>query len=110
MVSGHLQERNGMFYAVVNYVEDLGKRKTKWVSTGLPVKGNKKKAEEILLDIRRSFKPPKGPKAPGEDMLFSEYLDSWLEIVRGSLAVSTYVSYEVSADYEAESRKWSTTT
>lgn len=64
MVSGHLQEKNGAFYAVLNYVDDLVQRKTKWIPTGLPVKGNKKKAEEMLLDIRRNFKPPEGPKAP----------------------------------------------
>ena len=93
MVSGHLQEKNGTFYAVLNYVDTLGKRKTKWISTGLPIKGNKKRAEEALIDIRRNFKAPEGPNAPDGEMLFSEYLDSWLEIIKSSLAVSTYASY-----------------
>ena len=93
MVSGHLQEKNGTFYAVLNYVDTLGKRKTKWISTGLPIKGNKKRAEEVLIDIRREFKVPQGSKAPDGDMYFSEYLESWLEIIKSSLAVSTYASY-----------------
>ena len=47
MVSGHLQEKNGTFYAVLNYVDTLGKRKTKWISTGLPIKGNKKEPRKF---------------------------------------------------------------
>ena len=43
MVAGHLQEKNGNYYMVLNYHGAAGKRKTKWFPTGLPVKGNKKK-------------------------------------------------------------------
>ena len=86
-----------MYYAVLNYFDTLGRRKTKWISTGLTIKGNKKRAEEILLDLRRDFKPPQGPKAPEGEMLFSEYLESWLEIIKGSVAVSTYASYAAMA-------------
>ena len=42
MVAGHLREKSGYYYAVLNYTDSLGKRKTKWISTGLTVKGNKK--------------------------------------------------------------------
>jgi len=97
MVAGHLQEKRGVYYAVLNYFDTLGRRKTKWISIGLTVKGNKKRAEEILLDLRRDFKPPQGPKAPEGEMLFSEYLESWLEIIKGSVAVSTYASYSAMA-------------
>lgn len=41
MVAGHLREKSGYYYAVLNYTDSLGKRKTKWISTGLTVKGNK---------------------------------------------------------------------
>lgn len=34
-----------------------GKRKGKSISTGLPVKGNKKRAEAILLKTRKEFNP-----------------------------------------------------
>ena len=49
MVAGHLREKSGYYYAVLNYTDSLGKRKTKWISTGLTVKGNKKRAEAILM-------------------------------------------------------------
>lgn len=45
MVAGHLREKSGYYYAVLNYTDSLGKRKTKWISTGLAVKGNKKRAD-----------------------------------------------------------------
>lgn len=47
MVAGHLQEKKGYFYMVLSYPDAAGKRKTKWLPTGLPVKGNKKKAEKM---------------------------------------------------------------
>lgn len=51
MVAGHLQEKNGMFYVVLNYRDENGKRKTPWISTNLPVKGNKKRAETFMMDV-----------------------------------------------------------
>ena len=45
MVAGHLQEKNGIYYVVLTYKTYDGKRKTKWQSTGLPIKGNKRRAE-----------------------------------------------------------------
>lgn len=41
MVAGHLQEKNGLYYIVLTYPDAAGKRKNKWISTKLPVKGNK---------------------------------------------------------------------
>ena len=48
MVAGHLQEKNNFYYIVLSYKDETGKRRTKWESTGLPVKKNKKKAEALL--------------------------------------------------------------
>ena len=46
-VAGHLRERDGIFYIVLSYTDLDGKRKTPMISTKLPVKGNKKKAEKL---------------------------------------------------------------
>ena len=73
MVAGHLREKSGYYYAVLNYTDSLGKRKTKWISTGLTVKGNKKRAEAILMDARRNFNPEE-PKVMNGDILLN--LDS----------------------------------
>ena len=42
MVAGHLTLKNGKYYAVLNYKNAGGQRKTKWISLGLPEKGNKR--------------------------------------------------------------------
>lgn len=68
MVAGHLQEKKGYFYMVLSYPDAAGKRKTKWLPTGLPVKGNKKKAEKMLMETRQTFVPECKPIQ--EDMLF----------------------------------------
>lgn len=48
MVAGHLQEKKGYYYAVLSYKDADKRRRTKWIASGLPVKGNKKKAEGFL--------------------------------------------------------------
>ena len=93
MVAGHLTLKNGRYYAVLNYRNAGGQRKTKWIALGLPEKGNKRKAEAELARIRAEFEPPKEVGDPSSDMLFADYLLEWLEIAKGRLAVATYSSY-----------------
>ena len=63
MVSGRLQEKNGYYYMVLSYKDATGKRKQPWYATGLPVKGNKRRAEEMLRELRRGFTPPTPERA-----------------------------------------------
>lgn len=93
MVAGHLTLKNGRYYAVLNYRNAGGQRKTKWISLGLPEKGNKRKAEAELARLRAEFEPPKEVGDLSSDMLFADYLLEWLEIAKGRLAVATYSSY-----------------
>ena len=93
MVAGHLTLKNGKYYAVLNYKNAGGQRKTKWISLGLPEKGNKRKAEAELARLRAEFEPPKEVGDLSSDMLFADYLLEWLEIAKGRLAVATYSSY-----------------
>lgn len=110
MVAGHLQEKKGMFYMVLNCKDEKGKRKPKWLPTGLPVKGNKKKAEALLLETRRTFvetikespeeipcpAPARAEEVTAEaadQPLFADFLLEWLEIVKPSIELTTYISY-----------------
>ena len=93
LVAGHLTLKNGRYYAVLNYRNAGGQRKTKWISLGLPEKGNKRKAEAELARLRAEFEPPKEAGDLSSDMLFADYLLEWLEIAKGRLAVATYSSY-----------------
>ncbi len=93
LVAGHLTLKNGRYYAVLNYIDAGGQRKTKWIALGLPEKGNKRKAEAELARLRAEFEPPKEVGDLSSDMLFADYLLEWLEIAKGRLAVATYSSY-----------------
>ena len=93
LVAGHLTSKNGRYYAVLNYRNAGGQRKTKWISLGLSEKGNKRKAEAELARLRAEFEPPKEVGDLSSDMLFADYLLEWLEIAKGRLAVATYSSY-----------------
>ena len=46
-LTGCLQIKNDKFYAVLNLKVD-GKRKPKWIPLGIPIRGNKRKAEAEL--------------------------------------------------------------
>ena len=90
MVAGHLSEKNGNYYAVLSYTDAFGKRRTKWVSTGLPVRGNKKKAEALLMEERKKFQTAE-PVTGG--VLFADYIEQWLKVAKPTIAVATYASY-----------------
>ena len=47
-MTGSIQTKNGMLYGVITYVDEGGKKKHKWISTGLKERGNRKAAKEIL--------------------------------------------------------------
>ena len=50
-MTGILQVKNEKYYCVLDFKDEFGKRKRKWISTGLTVKGNKRKATEFLNKI-----------------------------------------------------------
>lgn len=103
MVAGHLQEKNGMFYVVLNYRDENGKRKTPWISTNLPVKENKKRAENFMMDVRRNFVPPNVQRIEEReamqkgDILFTDFLLKWLRVAKSTVKLTTYASYEMMA-------------
>ncbi|NLZ83261.1 MAG: site-specific integrase [Clostridiales bacterium] len=91
MVAGHLREKNGYFQMILNYKDGDNKRRTKSISTGLPVKGNKKRAEAMLLETRKNFRP--------EDMMtdkntpFYTFVENWLKDEAKNLDAETYALY-----------------
>ena len=89
MVAGHLHEKNGYYYIILNLTDSAGKRKPKWISTGLTIKGNKKRAEQMLMEERRKYANAK----TGDDVLFADFMEQWLEIVKSTVSIPTYSSY-----------------
>ena len=101
MVTGHLREKNGYYHIVLNYVDGHGKRRTPSKSTGLPVKGNKKRAEKMLMDARAAQEAELESKATEQNaestsaslIPFTEFLLDWLEMTKKNVEETTYGAY-----------------
>ena len=115
--TGSVQEKNGRFYFVVNLYDANGKRKIKWISTGLTVRGNKRKAESMLREVllhydetgelptgrggtyekvdAKTAKPLPLPLQPvnKSEMLFLDYLNEWVQVHKASIQPATFISY-----------------
>lgn len=53
-------------------------------------KGNKCRAEQELIRIRSEFEIPPAAGELNSNMLFADYLDQWLEIVRARIKPATF--------------------
>ena len=91
MVSGHLREQNGMFQMVLTWKDSSGKRRSKSLSTGLAVKGNKKRGEKMLLKARSEFNPDN--YMPSTGMLFTDFLEKWLGDKVADISPDEYSDY-----------------
>lgn len=89
-MTGSLQVKNGKYYAVIN-LSSNGKRKLKWVSTGLDTHNNKKRAEQFLRDTLREYEL-KSNLVP-TDVLFCDYVPLWLDNHKQKLDPVTFESY-----------------
>lgn len=94
-MTGSLQIKNDKYYIVLNDCVN-GKRKQKWCKTGLPVKGNKRKAEQLLRDTLRQHEQQRG--IVRSDVTFSDYVRLWLTQVKRRVDEVTYQGYEVLAN------------
>ena len=100
MVTVSLQEKNGVYQAVINYKDENGKRKQKWLSTKLKVKGNKRQAQAKAEELRLEFENELNTKQMEKNnivktnILFIDFLKDWLNIVKQTIEPSTYTSYE----------------
>lgn len=83
---GSLQEKNGIWQAVFSKGG-----KTIWRSTGVKaVRGNKKKAQARLDEIRKELEECE----PDKDMLFVDFILIWLENHRNRIREISYIAYE----------------
>lgn len=90
-MTGSLQTKNGKYYAVINLTDANGKRKQKWISTGLEVKGNKKKADQFLREKLQEYQAKS--KLVYSEILFSDFVGIWLEKAKMSIDTITYQGY-----------------
>lgn len=96
-ITASLQIKNNIYQVVLNYKDINGKRKQKWVSTGLSEKGNNKRLanqrmQEILADFKENMSCS---TSKTDDKLFTTYLKEWLLSVKNTIEENTYDSYKV---------------
>ena len=94
-MTGSLQVKNGKYYMVLNSTEN-GKRKQKWISTGLPEKGNKRKAEQMLRE--KLTEEEKRNPVVCSDMTVADCVRRWLIRMRRRVDEVTYRSYQHTAE------------
>jgi len=101
MLSGHLQEKSGKYYAVLNCKHRDGKRFPKWVSTDIPAKkGNKRLAERALDDFQRSYSiHGELLTNPEISTLHDEFISDEKQIKKQDEPISTEVNGILFADY-----------
>lgn len=85
---------------MLNYLDEKKQRKTISKSTGLPVKGNKKRAEAMLMEARMELQEEL-ERCRGEadypelvdPIPFTKFLVEWLDIMESSVEASAYAVY-----------------
>lgn len=102
MVAGHLREKRGYYHIVLSYTDENGVRKTPSKTTGLPVKGNKKRAEAMLMEARKEMEiqlqrriEAKNKIFSGDpnDITFTAFMSEWLEMMEKNIDRTTFASY-----------------
>ena len=99
LISGHVRshKQSGTLYVVLSVPTPEGRKKPKWIPTGLKdIRGNKKKADEILQQLRREYTDKlekQGNPVAGSDMLFGDFMIFWLTTVKSGLKQTTYGGY-----------------
>lgn len=90
MVTGSVQTKNGKYYAVLNYKDDFGKRRQKWIGTGYAIRGNKKKAERFLEEQLAAWNEKNIQYC---DLTVDKYFENWLEEIKYEVKPNTYRGY-----------------
>ena len=93
LMTASVQEKRNKYYIVLNWVEN-GKRRQRWVGTDLSVNGNnKRRAEQKRKEVLREAEE-KALLSNYEDILFSDYMQKWLEETKHTVAETTYTIYK----------------
>lgn len=107
--TGSIQEKGGKWYAVVNCYEPVPPdqklvRRVRWFSTDYnATKTNRAKTKRLMEDVvlpEHAYEtdPEKRHQKEQQERLFLEYLNTWVEEKRLSVAPLTYEGYRAQID------------
>ena len=85
-MTGSVQSKHGYWYVVLQYKGKNGKHQYKWVSTGIPSPGNKKKAQALISEKIKEFQYVEFDE---DDILLTDYIQDWLIEKRITIKQST---------------------
>ena len=97
-VKASLYAKNNLYYVILSYRNADGKRKQKWIPTGIKEKGNNKrlanaKLEEIKQNYRNYIEEKEIKETKDSNIYFEKYLREWLESHKYKIEENTYYSY-----------------
>lgn len=101
-MTGTLMVRNGIWYCLLHYVDADNNRKQKWISTGLPERGNKKQASIILQEKIEEYSvlepqeiiKPHTDKSKGNYILWLDWLIKFIDEAKLNLSPVCAYSYD----------------
>ena len=79
--TGNLRVKRGIWQMVFEYQDDTGKRQQKSESTGLPEKGNKRRAQQMLDKRLDELSQQRTAALEAKNVLFLPFINSWLDDV-----------------------------
>lgn len=83
------------YYAKLQWKDKGGEWQTKFVSTGIPIKGdNKRKAQRVAEQLRDEYEDKyENFNSFNNDIKFTDFLYTWIEGRASALRISTYETY-----------------
>jgi len=89
-LTGHVQVKNGKWFMVLNFVNEEGKPRPKWMATKLPERNNKNRAKEMLKAELERFN---SAELSYTGLSMPELVRLWLEDRKHEVRPNSYVSY-----------------
>lgn len=93
--SGSIQKKKGYWYCVINAPDEHGKRRQKWISTGLKIEGNKRRAEAILREHLNKYN---SGMLYSRNIPFTDWVNKWLKHKELEVSPTTLHGYRGYAD------------
>lgn len=90
-ITGFVTTKGGKYYAVLNLYDENGKRKQKWLSTDLPLRGNKRNAEKFLRTLIDEWE---AKNVPYSQLTFAGYLEQLIKCAGTNIKPNTYRTYQ----------------
>ena len=84
MIAGHLQIKNDYYYMVLSYLDANGKRNSRGFQRDCQLRTTKSARRKCCWSCVRPM---------SADMLFADFMELWLEVVRNSIEKTTFSSY-----------------